>query len=365
MAFGSVGDAEFGRLTAKLGRNRYRNRTASGLRDTATHAERIAAAAAAERKLALAVGTKCGNDPRIVSMAAEQARAESAARGRVATAFTLHLTVPADTPEAQLRECLRNAYETAAYDEVSIFREPCGRMIAHVTAYGEPDMPCSDLTEGLSNTPTQGNPDGANDLTESPAQGKPDGVKDLTESPEPSAEDTPGRWHIVMAGTAGRNGTLLMYRAHAEELAARYPAHFLETVSDLAAQPEASAMICLGKRAGAAYALPCGEGGVYAALWHLGERLRTGMRIELPEIPIAQTTIEVCEMLDIDPYQIDAGGSVLFVTEDPDGLLRTLWDTDGVAGADIGILTEDAARVLENRGETRYLEPYRGGDIEE
>ncbi len=269
----------------------------------------------------------CGLDPRIAAMAAEQARAVLAARGRVATAMTLLLTVPADTPEAQLRECLRNAYGTAAYDEVTILREPCGRMIAQVTASGELKDPCGDGTD------------------------RP-------------AEDAPGRWHIVMVGSAGRNGTLLLYHAHAEKLAARYPVHFLQTVAELEAQPDPSELIRTGMCAGAAYAWPCGAGGVYAALWHLGERLHTGMRIELPEIPIAQTTIEVCEMLDIDPYQIDAGGSVLFVTEDPERLRRALRDSEELPVADIGILTEEAARVLENRGETRYLEPYRGGDIE-
>ena len=112
----------------------------------------------------------------------------------------------------------------------------------------------------------------------------------------------------------------------------------------------------------AAAAVPGGDGGVYGALWKLGEKLRAGMEIALPDIPIAQITIEVCEVTDCDPYQIPGGGCVLFVTADPDRLLAAIAEAaPQVEAAVIGRLTKDAARTLQNRGETRYLEPYRGG----
>ena len=102
--------------------------------------------------------------------------------------------------------------------------------------------------------------------------------------------------------------------------------------------------------------LPGGDGGVYGALWKLGEKLRCGMNVELPQIPIAQITIEVCETVDIDPYQIPAGGSVLFVTADPERLIKELQDAPSenapiIETSVIGYLTREAARILRNRGE--------------
>ena len=121
-------------------------------------------------------------------------------------------------------------------------------------------------------------------------------------------------------------------------------------------------LIRAGLANGAAAAVPGADGGVYGALWKLGEKLRAGMEIALPDIPIAQITIEVCEVTDCDPYQIPGGGCVLFVTADPDPLLTALAEAaPQVEAAVIGRLTKDAARTIQNRGETRYLEPYRGG----
>ncbi|MBO4651741.1 MAG: hypothetical protein J5649_00250 [Lachnospiraceae bacterium] len=347
---GPVGTAENERLTTRLGRERYLRRRPAGFGEDADITARIAIAAEADRALRTATGTMSGTDPRIAAMAAERASAALAAIGREAAAMTLLLSVPEEMPEAAVREYLRPAYAAAAFEDVIIVREKRENVLAHVSA-------CGEQTADAGTAAETGTTEDAAEAGAADTAGQPAGDADN------AAEPT---WYIVMAGTAGIEGTLLLYEANRETMEARYPKHFLESAEELPKKATTAEIIRAGLAGGAAAAVPGGDGGVYGALWKLGEKLRCGMRIELPAIPIAQITIETCEMIDTDPYQIPAGGSVLFVTAEPEKLLRALQDAFSETGAPadaavIGYLTKESARVLENRGEERYLEPYRGG----
>ena len=317
MAIGPVGTSEYERLTTRLGRDRFLRRRAAGFGEKTGLSERIALAAREEGKLSAANGTMCGRNPRIAAMAAERAKALLATRNRRTTTMTLLLSVPEGMAEAEVRNSLRPAYEAAAWTDVTILRSAGDEVLAHAVACGPGEM------------------------------AEPSDVAD-------------GDWHIVMSGTAGTEGTLLLYDANEASLQARYPKHFLQSIAEYPGRLSTADSILAGFAGGAAIAEACGDGGVYGALWRLGERLRAGMRVSLPEIPISQLTIEICETLDRDPYQIPAGGSALFVTAEPERLIEALAQA-GVEATDIGVLAAEAARILENRDEERFLEPYRGG----
>ena len=316
---GPIGTAENERLTTRLGRERYLRRRPAGFGEDTDLSARIALAARADRELSSATGTMSGTNAGIAAMATNRAFAALAAIGREATAVTLLLSVPEDMPEATVRDYLRAAYAASSFEDVAIAREKREDVLAHVSAFGAP-------------------------------AGAAAGIE--------AAEE----WSVVMAGTAGIEGTVLLYEANREQMEAKYPKHFLQKAAELPETAANATLIRAGFAAGAAAAVPGGDGGVYGALWKLGEKLRAGMEIALPDIPIAQITIEVCEVTDCDPYQIPGGGCVLFVTADPDPLLTALAEAaPQVEAAVIGRLNKDAARTLQNRGETRYLEPYRGG----
>ena len=316
---GLIGTAENERLTTRLGRERYLRRRPAGFGEDTDLSARIALAARADRELSSATGTMSGTNAGIAAMATNRAFAALAAIGREATAVTLLLSVPEDMPEATVRDYLRAAYAASSFEDVAIAREKREDVLAHVSAFGAPETAAAGIE---------------------------------------AAEE----WFVVMAGTAGIEGTVLLYEANREQMEAKYPKHFLQKATELPETAANATLIRAGFAAGAAAAVPGGDGGVYGALWKLGEKLRAGMEIALPDIPIAQITIEVCEVTDCDPYQIPGGGCVLFVTADPDPLLTALAEAaPQVEAAVIGRLTREAARTLENRGETRYLEPYRGG----
>ena len=347
---GPVGTAENERLTTRLGRERYLRRRPAGFGEDTDVSRRIAIAAEADRKLCTATGTMAGTDSRIAAMAVRRAEAALAAIGREAAAMTLLLSVPEEMSEADVREYLRPAYEAAAFEDVTIVRERREDVLAHVSASGEQTADAGTAAE-------TGTMEDAAEAGAADTAGQPAGDADN------AAEPT---WYIVMAGTAGIEGTLLLYEANRETMEARYPKHFLENAAELPKQAATAETIRAGLAGGAAAAVPGGDGGVYGALWKLGEKLRCGMRVDLPRIPIGQITIEVCEVTDIDPYQIPDSGSVLFVTAEPERLLKVLEGKSAEkeiaeSAAVIGYLTKDAARIIENRGEERYLEPYRGG----
>lgn len=316
---GPIGTAEKERLTTRLGRERYLRRRPAGFGEDTDLSARIALAARADRELSSATGTMSGTNAGIAAMATNRAFAALAAIGREATAVTLLLSVPEDMPEATVRDYLRAAYAASSFEDVAIAREKREDVLAYVSAFGTRETAAAGIE---------------------------------------AAEE----WSVVMAGTAGIEGTVLLYEANREQMEAKYPKHFLQKAAELPETAANATLIRAGFAAGAAAAVPGGDGGVYGALWKLGEKLRAGMEIALPDIPIAQITIEVCEVTDCDPYQIPGGGCVLFVTADPDLLLTALAEAaPQVEAAVIGRLTKDAARTLQNRGETRYLEPYRGG----
>ena len=340
---GPIGTAENERLTTRLGRERYLRRRPAGFGEDTDLSARIALAARADRELSSATGTMSGTNLCVAAMATNRALAALAAIGREATAVTLLLSVPEDMPEATVRDYLRAAYAASTFEDVAIAREKREDVLAHVSAFGAPAGAADSEAAHAANPPVQAS-DAAAEAAESAAAGN-------------SAE-----WSVVMAGTAGIEGTVLLYEANREQMEAKYPKHFLQKAAELPETAANATLIRAGFAAGAAAAVPGADGGVYGALWKLGEKLRAGMEIALPDIPIAQITIEVCEVTDCDPYQIPGGGCVLFVTADPDPLLTALAEAaPQVEAAVIGRLTKDAARTLQNRGETRYLEPYHGG----
>lgn len=316
MGKGSIGAAEFERLVARTGNAKYLARTYSGRKDGMPLSECVSMAARNDRNIPAASGTVTGNTPLIVRFAVYRAGNAQAARGRKTEAFSLLLNVPKDMPEEAVRPYMREAYGVTELADVSVVRTDGTEVVAHVTAFGG-------------------------------------------EAEEPLPDFPAGDYRIILCGQAGAEETVLLYDRYRERLLQRYPKHFLSEIPALAEGLDARRLCEIGRRNGAAYTYACGDGGVYAGLFGLSERIRTGISVSLPDIPISQKTIEVCEELDIDPYQIGAGGCILMITRDAEKLLSALY-AEGAEAADIGCLQNGFAKELHNGDEVRCLEPYRG-----
>lgn len=163
---------------------------------------------------------------------------------------------------------------------------------------------------------------------------------------------------IVMCGQTGVAGTLERYHANRENLHARYSEDYLHPIIGLESLLTLGGQVDIAYAHGIAYAHDISHGGVYAALWELGDALDTGFTVSHDAIPILQETIEICEFTGDNPYMIDGCGAALFVTEDGETLADKLYDA-GFEARVIGHLTDGRDRVITHDDETRYLTPPR------
>lgn len=166
---------------------------------------------------------------------------------------------------------------------------------------------------------------------------------------------------VVMAGYAALEATACVISARKELLLGQLSEKYLDGGMRAALETDMRPAIGIAREQGA-LARVAGEGGIFAALWDLGRSLDCGMVVQIHEIPMLQETIEVCEIADVNPYQMLSTGSILAVTGRPQELLAA-YQRAGIPAAEIGRLAKGHDRVLPNGEEIRYLEPFREDEI--
>jgi len=160
--------------------------------------------------------------------------------------------------------------------------------------------------------------------------------------------------NIVMTGCAGDSGAAWLAEQYEEQLCRCLPAALVRGVRNCCgALPRYPAAI-----GGAEYLLAAQEpcpvsavlarpircGGLLAALWELAEAADTGLNVELTRIPVRQDIIEVCECLDVMPYQLYSGGWLWFAEGEP-----------AAGGTLIGFTNASRDRTLTGYGGRRFL----------
>lgn len=131
---------------------------------------------------------------------------------------------------------------------------------------------------------------------------------------------------------------------------------YLKAIADARAREAEAGRIAA--QGGAICVVSPAKGGVYAALWEMGEILASGMRVQLKKIPIRQETVEICEYLDIDPYAADSSGALVIAAHDG-VVLAEAYAAAGIPCAVIGVLTDGRARTIEDGDHVRYLDKPR------
>jgi hydrogenase maturation factor len=171
---------------------------------------------------------------------------------------------------------------------------------------------------------------------------------------------------IVMAGYAGNAGAAKLIAENEVALKNRFPGFFVDTVGTFAkdAYDEAAEDFLREKENiyRVAECVKVSDGGVFAALWELGESERIGFAVELKQIPVRQETIEICNYLDIDPYRLYAKGCILILAEYAERLAGDLKKA-GIPAAVIGREHSEKKRVVYYDDEERFLEPRKGDSI--
>lgn len=167
---------------------------------------------------------------------------------------------------------------------------------------------------------------------------------------------------IVMSKDIALEGTVMLANEREEELLLRFTRTFVDKAKEL--------KVCLEIESEAAVAVNCGvqamhdasKGGIFGALWEMAATADLGLNVYLDKINIRQETIEITELLDVNPYTLVSGGALLMVTSDGSALKEALL-REGIKAEVIGKMTSTKDRVIIKGEDRRFLEPPKGDGI--
>lgn len=167
---------------------------------------------------------------------------------------------------------------------------------------------------------------------------------------------------LVVSKWVGLEGSAMVAREKKEDLLKRYSLSFIHEAENfdsyLSVIPEAAVAVNTGVSA----LHDVSRGGIFAALWELAERSGVGLEVDLKKIPIRQETVEICNYLDLNPYCLVSGGSLLMAAEDGVELAREL-EKNGIVCSVIGRTTDSNDRLIINEDEKRFLVPSKSDEI--
>jgi len=168
---------------------------------------------------------------------------------------------------------------------------------------------------------------------------------------------------LLMIGTAGLAGTLLLADGYRENLHERYTYSFIDKIFAHREEVLTADAAKKLRELGIIHMHDVAEGGVFGAVWEFAERLSCGVEIDLKKIPILQETVEISEYFDINPYQLRGDGALLCLAQDGAVIIEEL-KKSGIPATVIGRMTDGNDRILINEDETRHLEPNRVEEYE-
>ncbi len=163
---------------------------------------------------------------------------------------------------------------------------------------------------------------------------------------------------IVLSKWIALEGTARLAKRHYEKLRERFPRRILDEAAAfdryLPVEPEAATAMKSGV---------CGmhgifHGGIFAGLWEMAQEAGVGLEADLRKIPVRQETIEICEVLGENPYELPSGGCLIMTAGNGNALVAAL-EREGIPAVMIGRTTKGNDRVLYNKGHKRYLDKSR------
>lgn len=167
---------------------------------------------------------------------------------------------------------------------------------------------------------------------------------------------------IVISKWIGLEGTALLAKQNKEKLLGRYPGYLVEEAMGferyLSVIPEAATAM----KSGVCAMHDASEGGIFASLWELAEGAGVGLTIDIKKLPLRQETVEVCECLGANPYELLSGGSLIMVADDGQTLTAAL-QKEQIPAVIVGKITDSKDRIILNEDEVRYMDRPKQDEI--
>ena len=160
---------------------------------------------------------------------------------------------------------------------------------------------------------------------------------------------------LVMAGFAGDSGAGVLAGIYKKQLISRFNPSFVKDAEAAMSRMYTRDAAGIGCNFDPYCMKSAGEGGIFRALWEIAQEMGAGFDLDLNKILFRQETIEICEWLDLNPYQLYSAGAALIVTDQGGELCEEL-NNKGIPASVLGRMTNRNARILHNADEARYLE---------
>jgi hydrogenase maturation factor len=120
---------------------------------------------------------------------------------------------------------------------------------------------------------------------------------------------------LILVGYVAQVGTLWLRENCKQELNQTLANEFIDSVENLnELLPKVLENISLSQK-GITAMIHVAEGGIFSALWQMASIGKTGMEVVWEEILMKQATVEFCEILNLNPYQLYSGGCVLLAAD--------------------------------------------------
>lgn len=167
---------------------------------------------------------------------------------------------------------------------------------------------------------------------------------------------------LVMTKWAGMEGTAILAAEHRAELVQKLPEELVTTAADLIRYLSVVPDAAVAKKTNITAMHDVTEGGIFGALWEMGEASGVGILADIQKIPIRQETVEICEFYGINPYQLLSSGSMLIGSPQGNLLVENLQQA-GIPAAVIGRAVEGNDRIVLHGEEKRFLEPAASDEL--
>ena len=167
---------------------------------------------------------------------------------------------------------------------------------------------------------------------------------------------------LILTKSIALEGTAILAHIKEKKLKEYFPAFLVERAKQFEESLSVLEEAEIARTAGVHAMQDLSQGGIFAALWEFAETSDIGMEIDLKRIPIRQETVEICDYLDVNPYGLISGGSLLLAAPDGEEVLLRLKEKN-ISAAIIGRVTKEKGRKLHNDGEVRYLDRSKTDEI--
>ena len=159
---------------------------------------------------------------------------------------------------------------------------------------------------------------------------------------------------IVAAGNAASGITGELAAQNEEAFQKKYYQGFVQSAKCVTAQDHEIEKVLSDRETIGERAFRTDTAGVYDTLWEIGEAYACGLTVDALKIPILTETVEICELLDLDPFALPSKGIWFILTAAPAELADCL-TCQGIPAETVGQLTGNKARILKIGERQRFL----------